>query len=105
MYGYVHYQTGTVALQLINHKDNHMAKLIYPTFYEALNAKGVTVEVFEEDENTWRVRVFAPNYMKKDFLLSESWSTSFTEDEVLNGAQKTLSKMYNVYHTSGYTTG
>lgn len=82
-----------------------MAKLIYSTFYEALNAKGVTVEVFKKDEDTWKVRVLAPNYKEKDFILGASWTTSFTEDEVLKDAQVTLSKMYHVYHTSGYTTG
>lgn len=82
-----------------------MTKIIYPTFYEALKAKGVTVSVFKVDEYTWKVRVLAPNYMNKDYVLPASWSTSYSMKEVLDSAQKILAKRYNIYHTSGYTTG
>lgn len=82
-----------------------MSKLIYPSFYEALEAKGVTVDVFKVDEVTWKVRVYAPTYVNKDYILPASWGTSYSVREVLAEVQEILAKRYNIHHTSGYTTG
>ena len=82
-----------------------MSKMIYDSFYEALAAKGVTVEVFKSDTDTWKVRVLAPLYIEKDYILGASWGMSYTADEVYKDVRHRLGRLYNVYKTEGYITG
>lgn len=81
-----------------------MSKRIYDSFYEALAAKGVTIEVFKSGTDTWKVRVLAPLYVEKDYVLGASWGMSYTIDEVYADARYRLGRIYNVYKIEGYTT-
>lgn len=79
--------------------------VVYDSFYEALAAKGVTIEVFKSNTDTWKVRVLAPMHVEKDYVLGASWGMSYTADGVRKDVRDRLGRLYNVYKIEGYTTG
>jgi len=80
-----------------------MASVMYETAEEALAALKVTVSVETRDGSKW-VKVEAPMYRDTSYYLSNSFSTSFTDKEVIDFALPTLALRYGVWPASGFVT-
>ena len=77
--------------------------IIYPAILSALAALRVTLTLVRE-EHTVYVEVNAPLYTEKQYRMKRSWSTDFSDAEILKDASEVLASSYGIQAASGFTS-
>ena len=75
---------------------------LYPTILSALKTLRVTLVVVRKEDTVY-VEVSAPLYEDKHYRMRRSWSTEFTDAEILKDASKVIASSYGVHPASGFT--
>ena len=76
--------------------------VIYPTILSVLEALGVTLTVVRKGDSV-HVEIDAPLYTEKHYRMRRSWSTDFTDAEILKDASEVLASSYGIRPASGFT--
>ena len=76
--------------------------VVYSTILSALESLGVTLVVVRKEDSVY-VEVNAPLYTKKHYRMKRSWSTDFTDAEILKDASEVLASSYGIRPASGFT--
>lgn len=76
--------------------------IIYPTILSALAALRVTLAVIRKEDSAY-VEISAPLYTEKHYRMKRSWSSEFSDAEILKDASELTASSYGIRAASGFT--